>query len=111
MTEDQEKMIEKIKGLIAISQDKDDDAEGQSAFLLAQKLMVKYKIERADLEAQEEALRISDFAITPYKKLFWWEKQLACVIADNFRVRCYIRSEKRVGDAMKKSCVVFYGQS
>jgi len=39
-----ESIIKKIKGLLAIADDAKNDEESQSAFLLAQKLMIKHDI-------------------------------------------------------------------
>ncbi len=39
-----ESIIKKIRGLLAIANDNKSDEESQSAFLLAQKLMIKHDI-------------------------------------------------------------------
>lgn len=43
---------EKARNLLELAADAPDDAEGQTAFLLAQKLMAKHKIEEGDITAK-----------------------------------------------------------
>ncbi|EHV0154599.1 DUF2786 domain-containing protein, partial [Enterococcus faecalis] len=47
---DNKKIIKKIKGLLAISRDQKNDEESQSAFVLAQKLMIQYNIDKSEIE-------------------------------------------------------------
>lgn len=94
MTEtNNEKIVRKIKGLLAIANDNKDDSEARSALLMAQKLMVKHKIEKAQIdqfnkENSSEVGMKSHTAVSP-KKLKWYERDLAIVIAENFRVKVY----------------------
>lgn len=103
------KIIKKVKGLLAIAKDEADDEECQSAFLLAQKLMIQYHIDQSEI-TDEMSDSISHRAVTVYKKLFWWEKELAGVISRNFRVK-HFYSSKYVNkeDGQRKSCIMFYG--
>ncbi|WP_442773636.1 DUF2786 domain-containing protein [Lactococcus hircilactis] len=103
------KIIKKVKGLLAIAKDEANDEECQSAFLLAQKLMIQYHIDQSEV-ADEMSDSISHRAVTVYKKLFWWEKELAGVISRNFRVK-HFYSSKYVNkeDGQRKSCIKFYG--
>lgn len=109
MTEsNNEKIIRKVKGLLAIANDKKDDSEAQSALLMAQQLMVKYKIEKSqidefDRENGNEANMGSYVAVEP-KKLKWFEKDLAVIISENFRVKMYYS----VGYDKTKG-IIFYG--
>lgn len=48
-----EKIIKKIKGLLAISRDERNDEESQSAFVLAQRLMIQYSIDKSLVEDSE----------------------------------------------------------
>lgn len=103
------KIIKKVKGLLAIAKDEANDEECQSAFLLAQKLMIQYHIDQSEV-ADEMSDSISHRAVTVYKKLFWWEKELAGVISRNFCVK-HFYSSKYVNkeDGQRKSCIKFYG--
>lgn len=49
-----EKLIEKIKNLIQLANDNPSDEEGQTALLLAQKLMLKNNIALAEVEQFDE---------------------------------------------------------
>ncbi|EOF89257.1 TPA: DUF2786 domain-containing protein [Enterococcus faecium] len=104
------KIVKKVKGLLAIAKDENKDEESQSAFLMAQRLMIQYDIDKADvLEEGEEAEPIGEESVTVYKKLFWWERTLGQIIAKNFRVKMFYNSKRKNGDQRKKSKVVFYG--
>lgn len=109
MNSQQMKIIEKVQGLLALAQDNKNDAEGHSALLLAQKLMAKYNLTKKDVAEAGAKKEIYDYPITPYKQLRWWEKQLAIVIADNFRVKCYFRVKKCDEIQNKESCIIYYG--
>lgn len=47
METEQNKIIEKVRRLLALANDAPDDEEGQNAFLMAQRLMIKHKVERS----------------------------------------------------------------
>lgn len=102
----QEKIIKKVKGLLAIAKDHNKDEESQSAFLLAQRLMIQYSIDKRDVAfSQDEAEPVGTESVTVYKKLFWWERELGSIISSNFRVKMYY-TEKGSGHKTK---IVFYG--
>lgn len=46
------KIIEKIQNLLELAYDAPNDEEGQTALLMAQKLMVKHNLSLSDLEVQ-----------------------------------------------------------
>lgn len=101
-----EKIIKKIKGLLAISRDERNDEESQSAFILAQRLMLQYSIDKSlveDSEYYENEDSIDEESVTIFKKLYWWEKELAQIISKNFKVKNFVRSKVR------KSKVIFFG--
>ena len=107
---DNEKIIRKVRGLLAIAQDERNDKESQSAFILAQKLMLQYGIQNSDIESQtnqQQNAAIQETAVTVYKRLFWWERHLAQIISKNFRVKYFLNS-KMVGRQQKRQ-IIFYG--
>ncbi|EIR3903414.1 DUF2786 domain-containing protein, partial [Enterococcus faecalis] len=107
---DNKKIIKKIKGLLAISRDQKNDEESQSAFILAQKLMIQYNIDKNEVEelsVDSENDVIGEESVTIYKRLYWWERQLACIISENFRVKNFLNN-KYLG-RQKKRRIVFYG--
>ena len=97
-----EKIIKKVQGLLALSRDHKNDEESQSAFIMAQKLMFKYNLSDIDIDDVDDNTVKRDMnktAVTVWKRLFWWERQLAMTISKNFRVKNYIQSgydEKRI---------------
>ena len=88
-----DKIIEKIRNLLELAEDGAHDEESQTALLMAQKLMLKYKISQnqlSDVKPNEIMLKSLSF----YKRVYWWEKLLVRVIADNFRVMFYLQSNR-----------------
>lgn len=103
-----EKIIEKIQNLLSLAEDGGNDEESQTALLLAQKLMLKYKISQQEIATGDEA-NIVTRSLSIYKKLFWWEKLLASVIADNFRVMLYVQTNKLPYQSTRLRKQVFMG--
>ena len=106
MDEKTNRLIKKIKGLLAISKDSANDEECQSAFVLAQKLMIQYQIDQQLIEETfSNKQSIHEQEVTSLKKLYRWERTLAAVVAHNFRVKCFIRVNGGKGQ------IIFYGLS
>lgn len=101
-----EDIIRKVKGLLRRSEELNDD-EGQSAFLLAQRMMLKNGIRKSDVELEDITNEIGSSAVTNFKKLMWWEKRLAGVIAKNFRVKMYYTDKKTNTFTYRQ--IMFYG--
>lgn len=79
-----QKIITKVKGLLDVAKDNNQDEEAQTAFLLAQKLMVKYNINKSSLQDQERTVEYG--LLEKCKKLSVLKQSLALVIANNFKV-------------------------
>ncbi|MGX7108449.1 DUF2786 domain-containing protein [Facklamia miroungae] len=93
MSETNQKILAKIRNLLSLAEDGGNDEESQTALLMAQKLMLKHRIsqqEVSDKERPEIILR----SLSVYKRLYWWEKVLVKIIADNFRCMFYIQSNR-----------------
>lgn len=106
-TKEMERIIHKVKGLIALSNKNSNEEEAQSAFLMAQRLMLKHHLsmdEVADKEEQRDVLRND---VTIPKNLFWYEKVLSGIIAKNFRVETYMHAVKVNGRYKRK--IIFMG--
>jgi hypothetical protein len=90
--EKREKMIEKIKKMLALAQDNPSMEEGLSAALQAHKLMAKYNIHEDDVtleEVKDEILSV--FSTQPHDShLMGWRKPLGAVVATAFRCKCYL---------------------
>lgn len=105
-----ESIIEKIKGLLALANDHKNDEECQTAFIMAQKLMIKYDISSSQVEeTKENNEEIEKSVVTVYKTLFWWERMLASIISKNFRVTNYTEWIIKKGEKRKKRRVMFLG--
>lgn len=79
-----QKIINKVKGLLDIAKDSNQDEETQTAFLLAQKLMVKYGIKKSSIQDQQRHVEYG--VLERCQKLSLLKQRLANVIADNFKV-------------------------
>ncbi len=106
MNQDREKLIERIKKLLAVTEERGaTEGEAIQAALMAQKLMAEYDIEEYELGNEEEPIKE---AIT--KRGRRWHELLACVIADNFRCKCYIRSRYDTATSKRRTAyIAFYG--
>ena len=87
-----QKILDKIRNLLSLAEDA-SDTEGQTALLMAQKLMLKYKISQQELDASNPQ-KIIIKSLSVYKRIYWWEKVLVKIIAKNFRVMFYIQSHR-----------------
>ena len=103
-----QKIINKVKGLLDIAKDSNQDEETQTAFLLAQKLMVKYGIKKSSIQDQQRPVEYG--VLERCRKLSLLKQRLANVIADNFKV-LFVRT----GSLRAGSCGYlnynFYGYS
>ena len=79
-----QKIINKVKGLLDIAKDSNQYEETQTAFLLAQKLMVKYGIKKSSIQDQQRP--VESGVLERCQKLSLLKQRLANVIADNFKV-------------------------
>lgn len=90
--EQHEKMVEKIRKTLALAKDNPSMEEGLAAALKAQKLMHKYNIHEEEVSLEEIKDEISSI-FTQQKHdshLKAWRKQLAVLVANNFRCKCYM---------------------
>lgn len=88
-----DKILAKIRNLLELAEDGGNDEESQTALLMAQKLMLKHKISQNELnEGGEQQIVIKSLSV--YKRIYWWEKVLVRIIADNFRVMFYMQSNR-----------------
>ena len=107
MEESKVKIIAKIKNLMELAQDNPSDEEGQTALLMAQKLMLKHDINLAQVEVQEETkFETSTSLGKSSRRILWWEKEIAVVIATNFR--CYVINQRN--PYLRTSEILFFGE-
>lgn len=96
MTKDE--ALKKIKQCLALAES-DNIHEAQSALLMAQKLMIKYRIteDEATKEEDIEKLVKTISIISNKARLMWYETSLASIIADNFKVVSYSSGSRERG--------------
>lgn len=88
-----EKVLEKIKKLFELSRNNPSQEEAKSAACMAQKLMVQYGIEYAEVENVDinKTEEIDEVSVNvPAKK---WKYDLAHVCADNFRCKFFLHGK------------------
>jgi hypothetical protein len=103
--EGMEEVVSKIRKLLALAHDsaKHSD-ESDTAMLMAQKLMAKNNIKMEDVNLDEPSNKnVIEGDGSEYTKLQWWMKDLARIIAQNFKCYNYIRVYGN------KSKIVFLG--
>ena len=104
-----DKIIRKVRGLLALAEDNSNMEESQTAFLQEQKMMVKYGVDPSEIENKQMKEILTKNA-TKYKKLWWWERALASIIAENFRCTWYYENRYGVnGSRQVKRSIVFVG--
>ena len=103
-----EKIIEKIKNLVELAQDNPSDEEGQTALLMAQRLMLKHgvSLSQVELHQTENKFETGEAVGRSASVLRWWEKDLSVVISTNFR--CYVIQERN--RVTKTSYLMFFGE-
>ena len=88
MSIDREKILAKIRKLLALGNDKGaTEAEAVSAVLKAQRLMAEYDVEEYELHSSDEE-PIVETPSAPASRS--WRGNLGDVIADNFRCKMYL---------------------
>ena len=103
-----EKIIEKIKNLVELAQDNPSDEEGQTALLIAQKLMLKHDVSlsQVELHQTENKFETGEAVGRSASVLRWWEKDMSVIISTNFR--CYVVQER--DRRTKTSYIMFFGE-
>lgn len=94
-----ENMIEKIKKILNLGRNNPSQEEGLAAVLQAQKLMAKYNIHEDEVSLEEikkGEIGESTVELNHSSHLLVWYKQLALVVAKNFRVKAYLDGRRDV---------------
>jgi hypothetical protein len=99
-----EKVINKVRKALALANDNPSDNEAHTAMLLAQQMLAKHGMTMKDVEGEQEDLKkVVEVNIIDYTgRIPWWKKQLAMVIADNFKCKVY-------KSGRYKSTLVYFG--
>lgn len=104
-----DKILRKVKRLLALSENNPNEEEAQSAFVMAQRLMIENELSMSEIEVHAGQERtVAKGKVTIHKKLFWWERQLASIMSENFRVKYFLNWIKNKGSNRKDS-IYFMG--
>ena len=99
------KIISKVQNLLELAYDAPDDEEGQTALLMAQKLMVKHNLSMSDVTAVKTKNNIGEAVGTWEYRLPWWQEKLATILGKNFRCQTIRRRKRDEGITQ----VIFFG--
>ncbi|EGS26876.1 DUF2786 domain-containing protein [Streptococcus agalactiae] len=100
-----EKIIEKVKNLLELAYDSPNDEEGQTALLMAQKLMVKHNLSLHDVNAQKKNDNIGETVGHWAYRMPWWKEKLAAILGENFRCQTIRRRKSQEGITQ----IIFFG--
>ena len=81
------KIIEKVQNLLELAYDAPNDEEGQTALLIAQRLIVKHNLSMTDVTTTRKRGKIGETVGTWAYRLPWWQEQLAGILGKNFRCK------------------------
>lgn len=113
MTKNTEKMdgiIRKVKGLLATAADNANENEAQAAFVMAQKMMIKYNIEQSEIEEDNaDGVKVVKGQASAHKTLRWYERYIVSLVSNNFRVKAYYNCQRWSNERRMKESVMFYG--
>lgn len=86
---EKEKVIEKIRKIMALAEKNPSQNEAISAALKAQKLMAQYHISESDILEEITEEKVESMVVPVDGKTEKWRFSLAVVLAKNFRCKCY----------------------
>lgn len=81
------KIISKVQNLLELAYDAPNDEEGQTALLMAQKLMVKHNLSMSDIKASQKNDNIGETVGHWEYRMVWWKEKLAAILGENFRCK------------------------
>lgn len=81
------KIISKVQNLLELAYDAPNDEEGQTALLMAQKLMVKHNLSMSDIKTSQKNDNIGETVGHWEYRIVWWKEKLAAILGENFRCK------------------------
>lgn len=81
------KIISKVQNLLELAYDAPNDEEGQTALLMAQKLMVKHNLSMSDIKTSQKNDNIGKTVGHWEYRMVWWKEKLAAILGENFRCK------------------------
>lgn len=104
-----DRILRRIKRLIALAEDNSNVNESHSAFLQAQEMMVKYGVDPKEITDDKDILEVMENSATEFKRVYWYERELAGIVAKNFRCKHYYENRKRWDDKQVQRRIMFMG--
>jgi len=101
---DHEKVLARIKKLLALAVDKSNPNESENAMLMAQKLMAEHNVEMADVEdidVDHKPDVVQGYATYVSRNMPWWYRELARIISKNFRVKYLLGTRPQASKSKK----------
>lgn len=99
------KIISKVQNLLELAYDAPNDEEGQTALLMAQRLMVKHNLSMSDVTTARKRDKIGETVGTWEYRLPWWQEKLAAILGENFR--CQTIRRRLPDDGITQ--IIFFG--
>lgn len=103
-----DKIIAKIQNLMKLAQDNPNDEEGQTALMLAQKMLLKHNLSMQDIDRKNNRQTDANIVETESEYLMrmpWWKSGLHAILAKNFRCK----SIRRRYHNLKETTMIFFG--
>lgn len=104
-----DRIIRRVKSLLKVAEGEANMEESHTAFLQAQKMMVKYGVDPSDITDDEEIKEVLTKGASEYKRLYWWERRLAQIVAKNFRCKIYYSGRYIEGKSQIQRQIRFMG--
>ena len=110
----EERIKRRIKKSLALASNNPNAEEAHTALLKAQRLMYEHGFKENDFQGEEKK-EIIEVTVGSFKKLMWYEKQLAVIVARNFRCFQYYNTKKskpkvKGGRRIEIYRIAFYGE-
>ncbi len=90
-------VITKIQKVLALATNNPSIEEGQTAMLLAQKMMLENNISVSEVEEKIKPKEVVDQSVEESTRSLWWHQHLAVIIANNFKCGTYISRKRNLG--------------
>ena len=103
--EELDKISNKIKDLMKLAKDSPNDEESQTALLLAQKLLLKYNLNLAEINLDQDNSEVGETQANSANRMPWWQVKLHAILARNFR--CESVLQRNV--SKDKTTLIFFG--
>lgn len=94
------KVIERVQKLLSLAGNNPSQEEAESALLKAQEYLAKHGLSLSDVMASNEDREVVRLDATPFKRLTWYEKSLASIVAEHFKCKTYLGSAHRATRVM-----------